>query len=52
LPQDFRAKQGPAMPIRNQGFGVHGNAAIAAPEAIPAALLPALLLGGLLLICP
>jgi hypothetical protein len=41
------------MLIRSEKFGVHGMAAIAAtPEAIPAASLPTLLLGGLLLICP
>ncbi|MEA2911602.1 MAG: hypothetical protein QOJ15_3683 [Bradyrhizobium sp.] len=40
------------MLIRSQMYGV-GKAAIAAgPEAIPAASLPTLLLGGLLLICP
>ena len=42
------------MLIRSDKFGVHGKAAMAAgPEAIPAASLPTLLLGGLLLlICP
>ncbi len=41
------------MLIRSQMYGVHGKAAKAAgPEAIPAASLPTLLLGGLLLICP
>src|SRR5258708_3739691 len=42
------------MLIRSQMYGVHGKSAIAAgPEAIPAASLPTLLLGGLLLlICP
>jgi hypothetical protein len=40
------------MLIRSDKYGVHGKAALAAPEAIPAASLPTLLLGGLLLICP
>jgi hypothetical protein len=40
------------MLIRSGKYGVHGKAALAAPEAIPAASLPTLLLGGLLLICP
>jgi hypothetical protein len=41
------------MLIRSEKFGVHGKSAFAAPEAIPAASLPTLLLGGLLLlICP
>ncbi len=42
------------MLIRSEKFGVHGKAAmVAGPEAIPAASLPTLLLGGLLLlICP
>ncbi len=42
------------MLIRSQMYGVQGGAANAVrPEAIPAAsLLPTLLLGGLLLICP
>jgi hypothetical protein len=42
------------MLIRSEKFGVHGKAAFAAgPDAIPAASLPTLLLGGLLLlICP
>ena len=46
--------KGLAMLIRSEKFGVHGKAAIAAgPEAIPAASLPTLLTGGLLLlICP
>ena len=39
------------MLIRSQMFGVHGKAALAAgPEAIPAASLPTLLIGGLLLL--
>jgi hypothetical protein len=41
------------MLIRSGLFGVRGKAAIAADAcAIPAASLPTLLLGGLLLICP
>ncbi|HEY8332398.1 MAG TPA: hypothetical protein VIQ05_01285 [Tardiphaga sp.] len=42
------------MLIRSENVGVHGTVAIAAgAEAIPAALLTNLLLGGLLLlICP
>jgi hypothetical protein len=41
------------MLIRSEKFGAHGKAALAGrPEAIPAASLPTLLLGGLLLICP
>jgi hypothetical protein len=46
--------KGLAMLIRSYLYGVHGKAAIGAgPEAIPAASLPTLLLGGLLLlICP
>jgi len=41
------------MLIRSEKYGVQGGAAEAArPEAIPAASLPTLLLGGLLLICP
>jgi hypothetical protein len=42
------------MLIRSYEYGVHGKAAVVAgPEAIPAAFLPTLLTGGLLLlICP
>jgi hypothetical protein len=42
------------MLMRSEMFGVHGKPAVTAgPEAIPAASLPTLLLGGLLLlICP
>ncbi len=41
------------MLIRSQMYGVQRGAANAArPDAIPAASLPTLLLGGLLLICP
>jgi hypothetical protein len=41
------------MLIRSENYGVQGGAAnaVRAP-AIPAASLPTLLLGGLLLICP
>jgi hypothetical protein len=43
--------KGLAMLIRSEKVGVHGAAADAArPEAIPAASLPTLLLGGLLLL--
>ena len=42
---------GPAMLIRGEKYGVQGGAAKAVgPEAIPAASLPTLLLGGLLLL--
>jgi hypothetical protein len=45
--------EGVAMLIRSDVLGVHGSAAQAAgPEAIPAATLSTLLLGGLLLIGP
>ncbi len=41
------------MLIRGEKYGVQGGAAKAAgPCAIPAASLPTLRLGGLLLICP
>jgi hypothetical protein len=41
------------MLIRSQMYGVQGGAANAVrPQTIPAASLPTLLLGGLLLICP
>jgi hypothetical protein len=41
------------MLIRSGKYGVQGGAANAArAQAIPAASLPTLLLGGLLLICP
>ena len=46
-----RASKGSGMLIRSEKYGVQGGAADAAP-AIPAASLPTLLLGGLLLICP
>jgi hypothetical protein len=43
--------KGLAMLIRSEMYGVHGGAADAArPEAIPAASLPTLRLGGLLLL--
>lgn len=43
--------KGLAMLIRSEMYGVHGGAADAArPEALPAASLPTLLLGGLLLL--
>jgi hypothetical protein len=44
--------KGLAMLIRSCLFGVRGGAANAARQAIPAASLPTLLIGGLLLICP
>jgi hypothetical protein len=41
------------MLIRSEKYGVQGGAANAVrPQAIPAASVPTLLLGGLLLICP
>jgi hypothetical protein len=47
------ASKGLAMLIRSQMFGVRGGAATAVlPNAIPAASLPTLLIGGLLLIGP
>jgi hypothetical protein len=46
-------QKGLAMLIRSQMFGVHGKAANAVRAcAIPAASLPTLLIGGLLLIGP
>ena len=43
--------KGLAMLIRSEKYGVSGGAAFAArPDAIPAASLPTLLLGGLLLL--
>jgi hypothetical protein len=43
--------EGVAMLVRSENVGVHGGAAQAAgPEAIPAATLSTLLLGGLLLL--
>jgi len=49
LPEDFRASQGLAMLIRSEKYGVRGGAASVAP-ALPAASMPTLLLGGLLLL--
>jgi hypothetical protein len=53
LAEDWALK-GLAMLIRSEKYGVQGRAANAVhPKAIPAASLPTLLLGGLLLlICP
>jgi hypothetical protein len=52
LAENFASK-GLAMLIRGQMFGVRGGAAKAVlPCAIPAASLPTLLIGGLLLIGP
>jgi len=51
LPEDLASNQGLAMPIRSYVQGVEGGAACAV-STIPAALLPTLLLGGLLLTCP
>jgi hypothetical protein len=43
--------KGPAMLIRSENYGVQGGSAEAIlPQAIPAASLPNLLLGGLLLL--
>jgi hypothetical protein len=44
--------KGLAMLIRSKKYGVWGGAASARAQAIPAAFLPTLLIGGLLLICP
>jgi hypothetical protein len=49
LVEDFGAFKGLAMLIRSEKFGVRGGAAFVAP-AIPAATMPTLLLGGLLLL--
>jgi hypothetical protein len=50
LAEDLRAKyQGLAMLIRSEKYGVRGGAADVAP-ALPAASMPTLLLGGLLLL--
>ena len=51
LAEDLRAQQGLAMLIRGQIDGISGEVALAA-ATIPAALLPTLLIGGLLLTCP
>jgi hypothetical protein len=52
--REFGLPKGLAMLIRSEKYGVQGGAANAVrPEAIPAASLPTLLIGGLLLlICP
>lgn len=49
--EDFGAQQGLAMLIRGQIEGISGEVARAA-ATIPAALLPTLMIGGLLLTCP
>ena len=49
LAEDFRASKGLAMLIRSEKYGVRGGAAHVAP-ALPAASMPTLLLGGLLLL--
>jgi hypothetical protein len=49
----FGRFKGLAMLIRSEKYGVQGGAASAIrTPAIPAASLPTLLIGGLLLICP
>jgi hypothetical protein len=51
--EDFGAQKGLAMLIRGQNEGISGEVAMAAgASTIPAASLPTLLLGGLLLTCP
>jgi len=53
LAEDFGAQKGLAMLIRGQIDGISGEVALAArASTIPAASLPTLLLGGLLLTCP
>ncbi|MDE5465446.1 hypothetical protein [Bradyrhizobium sp. CSS354] len=47
----FEGSKGLAMLIRGQIDGISGEVALAA-ATIPAALLPTLLIGGLLLTCP
>jgi hypothetical protein len=50
---DDAVPKGLAMLIRSENFGIQGGAAKAVrTPAIPAASLPTLLIGGLLLICP
>jgi hypothetical protein len=50
---DDPVPKGLAMLIRSQSFGIQGGAASAVrAPVIPAAFLPTLLIGGLLLICP
>jgi len=51
LAEDLWAQKGLAMLIRGQIEGISGEVALAA-ATIPAALLPTLLIGGLLLSCP
>jgi hypothetical protein len=51
LADDSVAPKGLAMLIRSEMTGIEGQAALAVPGTIPAASLPTLLLG-LLLICP
>jgi hypothetical protein len=50
--EDSGASKGLAMLIRSQMDGFSGKVALAAAPVIPAASLPTLLIGGLLLICP
>jgi L-aminopeptidase/D-esterase-like protein len=53
LAEDFGAQKGLAMLIRSQNDGISGEVALAAGTAAsPAAILPTLLIGGLLLTCP
>jgi hypothetical protein len=52
LAEDLGASKGLAMLIRSQIDGISRKTALAAAPAIPAASLPTLLIGGLLLICP
>ena len=51
LTEDFGAQQGLAMLIRGQIDGISGEVALAA-ATIPAASLPTLIIGELLLSCP
>jgi hypothetical protein len=52
LAEASAAPKGLAMLIRSDMTGMQGEALAARPNAIPAASLPTLLLGLLLLICP
>jgi hypothetical protein len=53
LAEDFAVQKGLAMLIRGQNDGISGEVALAAGAAAsPAAILPTLLIGGLLLTCP
>jgi hypothetical protein len=53
LIEDFGAHKGLAMLIRGKIEGISGELALAAgASTIPAAILPTLLIGGLLLTCP